>query len=133
MAKQYYEFDTDTEKVTRNVTEEVLKKEEPKKKLDIFKGIDKWKVFKQVVGAVASGCASIVVSKYLKANIPESSSAFEKGVMGVGTYFITGVVGSAVAKYAEQELDDWRDSIMIAKAAEDVEAEQEKEDGNGRD
>ncbi len=119
--KEYYEFDTETKTVTKNVTEEVLKKKKPKN--DILKGIDKWKVCKQIVGAVASGCASIVISKYLKANIPESSNAFEKGVMGIGIYFITGVVGSKVAKYAEEELDEWRDSVMMVKSEEKTEEE----------
>lgn len=124
MAKQYYEFDTEENKITANVTDKV------KSKMDeaggIFAKVDKWKIFKQVVGMAASGCASVVVSKYLKANIPESSTAFEKGVMGVGMYMITGVVGSKVAKYAEQELDEWRDSVMMVKEAAKAEDPEEE-------
>lgn len=124
MAKQYYEFDTEENKITANVTDKV------KSKMDeaggIFAKVDKWKIFKQAVGMIASGCASVVVSKYLKANIPESSTAFEKGVMGVGMYMITGVVGSKVAKYAEQELDEWRDSVMMVKEAAKAEDPEEE-------
>lgn len=121
--KKYYEFDEDTKTITGDVTDKV------KDKVDGVGGalakIDKWKVFKQVVGMAASGCASIVISKYLKANIPDSSNLVEKGVMGVGMYMITGVVGSTVAKYAEQELDEWRDSVMMVKDAVDGAEEEE--------
>lgn len=113
MAKEYYEYDTDT-----NSIKPVVKDGKPKKESKVkgaFAKVDKWKLFKQVVGAVASGCASVVMSKYLRANMPGSDSAFEKAVMGVGVYFITGVVGSKVAKYTEEELDEWRDSVLEAK------------------
>ena len=117
MAKEYYEFDTDKNKITANVTEKV--KEKTEKASGAFAKVDKWKVFKQVVGMAASGCASIVISKYMKANMPESTNLAEKAVMGIGMYFITGIVGSKVAKYAEAELDEWRDSVMMIKEAAD--------------
>lgn len=88
--------------------------EKPEKKR-IFANVDKWSLFKKIVGTVASGCATIVISKYMKASMPETDSMVDKAVMGVGMYFITGIVGSKVAKYAEQELDEWKDSIMQMK------------------
>ena len=113
MAKEYYEYDTDTKRIKPMVKDEKPKKENNVK--GAFAKVDKWKLFKQVVGAVASGCASVVMSKYLRANMPGSDSVFEKAVMGIGVYFITGVVGSKVAKYTEEELDEWRDSILETK------------------
>lgn len=95
--KDYYTYDKD--------------KEEKPKKQGIFSKIDKWKLVKQVVAMAASGCATMVISRYLKANMPESENVFEKAAMGVGMYCITGIVGTKVAEYTEQELDGWRESI----------------------
>ena len=116
MAKEYYEFDTDEHKITANVTERMKTTEKAE---NMLAKVDKWKLFKQTVSMIASGCASVVMSKYLKANMPESSTMFEKAVMGVGTYFLTGVVGANVSKYVDGELDEWRDSIMSIKEASD--------------
>lgn len=102
MAKDYYTYDTEEEKKTS--------------KKGIFSKIDKWKLFKQVVSMAASGCATMVVSRYLKANMPESENMFERATMAVGMYCITGIVGTKVAEYAEQELDEWRGNIMTAEA-----------------
>ena len=101
MAKDYYTYD---------------KEEEKAKKKRFFSKIDKWKMFKQVVTMAASGCATMVISRYLKANMPESENIFEKATMAVGMYCITGIVGTKVAEYAEQELDSWRDSITSMEA-----------------
>ena len=108
MSKEYYEFDPDKNEIKPIEAEAAYIEAAPGK-------IDKWKIFKQVIGMVASGCASVVVSRYLKASLPEPQNTFESVVTGVGTYLITGVVGSKVAKYAEQELDEWRDSVMMVK------------------
>lgn len=108
--KEYYEFDSETGAIEPVDERKILK---------TLKGIDKWKLFKQIVSMAASGCASVVISKYLKGSMPETSSAVEKTIMGVGMYCITGVVSSAVAKYADEELDEWRDSIMMAKEVSD--------------
>ena len=109
MTKEYYEFDSEKNEIKPiGLSEEdVILQEKPR--------IDKWKLFKQVAGMIASGCASVVVSKYLKASLPEPQNTFESVVTGVGTYFITGLVGAKVSKYAEQELEEWRDSVMMAK------------------
>lgn len=106
LKKEYYEFDPESK--------EIQPIEEGSIKAKLLK-IDKWKVFKQIAGAIASGCASVVVSRYLKANMPDTQNVFESAVTGVGMYAITGVVSSAVSKYAEQELDEWKDSIMTVK------------------
>jgi hypothetical protein len=111
MKKEYYEFDPASKEIQPVDMKAVIKEKAGK--------IDKWKLFKQVAGAVASGCASIVVSRYLKASMPPAQNVAETAIMGVGTYLITGVVGQQVAKYAEQELDDWRDSIMMVKETVD--------------
>lgn len=108
--KEYYEFDSETGAIEPVDESTVVQK---------LKGIDKWKLFKQCVTMAASGCASVVISKYLKGNMPDSANTFEKAVMGIGMYCITGVVSSAVAKYADEELDEWRDSIMMAKEVSD--------------
>ena len=108
--KEYYQFDAD-EGIIEPMPEQAVQKALEEAGLRV----DKWKVFKQVVGAVASGCASIVINRYLKAQLPEPSSTIEKIVTGVGVYFVTGVVGSAVEKYAEQELDDWKETVMTVK------------------
>ena len=96
LAKKYYGYDD----------------EEKKDKKGIFSRIDKWKLFKEGVKMVASGCASIVASRYLKSNMPEASSVFDKAVMGVGTYFLTGVVGAAASNYVEKELDDLKEGFI---------------------
>lgn len=113
MAKEYYEFDTETKEISPTQEKKGGIREAVAK-------IDKWKLFKQVVGMAASGCASVVVNRYLKASLPEPQSAFESAVTGVGVYFITGIVGSKVSKYAEQELDEWRDSITEIKRVDDT-------------
>jgi hypothetical protein len=108
--KEYYEFDSENgqiEQMPEHVVQKALEEAGLK--------VNKWKVFKQVVGCVASGCASIVVSKYLKAQVGDSMTLAERIVSGIGVYFITGVVGSAVGKYAEQELEDWKETIMTVK------------------
>ena len=118
MAKEYYEFDTATSEL-KPVNEE------KKKRKPIFDGVDKWKIAKQVVSTVASGCVSIALSRYLKVNMPETENIVEKAVMGVGMYFITGVAGSMAAKYAEQEMDSWRESILLDRdILETVESEE---------
>ena len=99
MAKKYYGYDEE-------------EKKDKKDKKGIFSRIDKWKLFKEGIKMVASGCASVVASRYLKSNMPEASSAFDKAVMGVGTYFITGIVGAAASNYVEKELDDFKDGII---------------------
>lgn len=109
MAKEYYEFDPNTKEI------KPMKDGKVKKSKQIFDGLDKWKLAKQVVSTMASGCASIVISRYLKANMPETESIVEKAVMGVGMYFVTGIVGSMAAKYAEQEMDSWRESVIKSK------------------
>ena len=110
MAKDYYVYD-------------VRAKEDKPEKKGIFSKIDKWKLFKQVVAMAASGCATMVVSRYLKANMPESENMFERATMAVGMYCITGIVGTKVAEYADQELDSWRESVTkveaLAEGAED--------------
>lgn len=99
MAKDYYAYEKD--------------KEEGKPKKHLFSKIDKWKVFKQIATMAMSGCATVVVSRYLKANMPEDTTVAEKVVTGIGMYCITGIVGTKVAEYADQELESWRESITI--------------------
>lgn len=82
------------------------------KKPGIFSKVNKKELFKHVGSMVASGCATIVISRYLKANMPESQNMFEKAVTGVGLYFITGVVGSKVAEYTENEIDSLYDTLV---------------------
>lgn len=96
------------------------KKPEQKKK-GPFANVDKWKLFKHVAAMAASGCASVVVSRYFKANMPESQNVFEKAVTGVGMYFITGIVSTKVSEYVEAELDTFRDGIVkeVADGRED--------------
>ena len=118
VAKEYYEFDTDTSEL------KPMKKEKKQRK-PILEGVDKWKLAKQVVSTVASGCATIALSRYLKANMPETENIVEKAVMGIGMYFITGVAGSMAAKYAEQEMDSWRDSMMADKDIPKLEESEE--------
>lgn len=108
--KEYYQFDAE-EGVVEPMPEKAVQKALEEAGLKV----SKWKVFKQIVGAVASGCASIVISKYLKTQLPEPASTLEKAVTGVGVYFVTGVVGSAVGKYADQELEDWKETVMTVK------------------
>lgn len=122
MTKEYYKFDADKNEITPVDKAEIIEE-------DASPRFDKWKLFKQVAGMVASGCASVVVSRYLKANLPEPANVFESAVTGVGMYFITGIVGAKVAKYAEQELDEWRDSVMMVK--ETVEEAKDASDGEG--
>ena len=99
MAKDYYAYEKE--------------KEEGKPKKRMFSKIDKWKLFKQVATMAMSGCATVVVSRYLKANMPEDTTVAEKVVTGIGMYCITGIVGTKVAEYADQELESWRESITI--------------------
>lgn len=107
--KEYYEYDPETNKI-----------EPLKSSFKLAWGkLDKWAMFKSIVGMAASGCASIVISKYLKANMPETDNIFDKAVMGVGTYFLTGVVGSAVAKHAEKDLDELKDIFTIVEEVQD--------------
>lgn len=100
--KNYYSYEK-TEPVLD------LKKE---KKPGIFSKVNKKELFKHVGSMVASGCATIVISRYLKANMPESQNIFEKAITGVGLYFITGVVGSKVAEYTENEIDSLYDTLV---------------------
>lgn len=109
MAKEYYEFDTATSEL--KPMDDSKKK---KKRKDIFANVDKWKLAKQIVGAMASGCASIMVGKYLRSSMPATDSMMEKAVMDVGMYVVTGIVGSAAMKYVDQEMDAFRESITIA-------------------
>jgi hypothetical protein len=101
MAKDYYAY------------EKAQEEENPKPKKRIFSKIDKWKVFKQIASMAMSGCATVVVSRYLKANMPQDTTVAEKVVTGIGMYCITGIVGTKVAEYADQELESWRESITI--------------------
>lgn len=108
--KEYYQFDADEgsiEPMPEHVVQKALE--------EAGLRVDKWKVFKQIVGCIASGCASMVINKYLKAQLPETTSAFEKATVGIGVYFVTGMVGSAVGKYAEQELESWKETVMTVK------------------
>lgn len=116
--KEYYDYDFDDDKV--------LFGKRKKGKVRIFSKIDKWEVLKSGVSMAASGCATVVVSKYLKANMPEAESMVDKFIMGAGAYFITGLVGSKVAEYCDKELDDFRRAV---KAASVIEDEKELEDG----
>ena len=107
--KEYYEYDPEEGKLApiKDNFKMALKK------------VDKWGILKKAVGMVASGCASVVVSKYLKANMPPTESMVDKAVMGIGMYFITGVVGRAVAKHAEEDMDEFKDILTIEEAADD--------------
>lgn len=91
--------------------------EKPKKK-GIFSKVDKWKIFKQVVSMAASGCATMVVSRYLKANMPESQNMFERATMAVGMYCITGIVGTKVAEYADKELEEFKEGVTVPQLEE---------------
>lgn len=117
---KYYEYDSDTGEI-RELDEEEMEKAK----------IDKWEVAKKIVGACASGCATMVVSRYLKLNMPETSSIYERAIMGIGVYFITGVVGSKVAKYAEQEIEDMH--AAFDKMRERKEGEEEGAEDGGED
>lgn len=108
--KEYYEFDAESgniEPMPEHVVQKALE--------EAGLRVDKWKVFKQIVGCIASGCASVVINRYLKTQLGESMSMTEKVVSGIGIYFITGIVGSAVDKYAEQELEEWKETVMTVK------------------
>lgn len=108
--KEYYEFDADNgniEPMPEHVVQKALE--------EAGLRVDKWKVFKQIVGCVASGCASVVINRYLKTQLGDTMSMTEKVVSGIGIYFITGIVGSAVGKYAEQELEEWKETVMTVK------------------
>lgn len=89
------------------------------KKPGIFSKVDKWGLFKTCVKMVASGCASVVVNRYLKANLPEASNMFEKAAMGVGVYFITGSVSAAVSNYADKELEDAKSQLSLMEGGTD--------------
>lgn len=82
-------------------------------------GIDKWGIFKQAACMAASGCATVVVHKLLKTNIPAADNVLEKAVIGVGTYFVTGVVGAKVAEYCEEELDQLKEAALLGKESAD--------------
>ena len=86
--------------------------EEKKRKKTIFSKIDKWEVFKNVATMAASGCATVMVNKYLKASMPDSKGIFDKVVTGIGAYFVTGLIGSKVAEYCDKELESMRENMM---------------------
>lgn len=103
--KEYYEFDVDSNQI----------KPMSKKKLaTAFANVDKWKAAKIVVTSVASGCASIVMGKYLKSNMPEAKGIFDKAVMDIGMYCITGAVAKMVSKQVDKEMDDLRESLTVS-------------------
>ena len=114
-AKEIYVDETEQQ----SESEETTKKKASK--------INKWKLFKQAFGMVASGCASVVISRYLKENVPHTDSIAEKAVIGIGTYFITGIVSAKVAKYAEAELDEWKDSVIMIKDTVEEQSAEKKE------
>ena len=86
-------------------------------------GISKWEVFKNVSAMAASGCATMVVNRYLRANMPAGGNIVEKAVLGAGVYFITGVVGAKVAEYCEDELEQIKGIASIGKKNAEVEDE----------
>lgn len=82
-------------------------------------GIDKWNIFKQVACMAASGCATVVAHKVVKANLPAADNMFEKVVIGIGTYFVTGVVGAKVAEYCDDELEQFKEAANVGKESAD--------------
>ena len=63
---KYYEFDGGQEEKKERKVGKLIKK------------VDKWKLAKKAISLAASGCASIVVGKYLEASLPEMETLFEK-------------------------------------------------------
>lgn len=105
MAKEYYEYDTEKKKITRM---------KDKKKRGFLKNVDKWAVVKRASAMIASGCASAMINRYFKANLPQPTSVMEKVITSAGVYFVTGMVAEKVSEYVESEVDDWRQSLETA-------------------
>lgn len=123
MDKKYVEIGSDGEATSITMPEQeneyLEDAEDCDNSLVAPKKTSKWDIFKKFAGAAASGCATMVVSKYLKENVPAGDNLPERVALTVGMYFLTGLVSSKVAKYAEAELDDFHDSIVKAKEVSD--------------
>lgn len=111
-SRKYFAYEETKEQL------EEIENARPKGLKRIFSKVDKWKLVKGGVSMAASGCATVVVSKYLKANMPAAEGIFDKAVMGVGLYFITGVVGAKVADYCDKELDEFRAAMASGEKEE---------------
>ena len=77
-------------------------------------GIDGWDIAKAGVGIVASGCATVMVHKYLKGVIPIGNSVPEKILTGVGIYFVSGMVGNKVESYVCSEMEFMKQTFKNA-------------------
>ena len=109
--------------------------EKPKKERVTLKdlGVDGWSVAKTILGAAAGSCATVALHKYAKNAVPDDVSVFEKAVIAVGIYFVTGMVGNQVGEYVKSEVDSVRQAVenaneAIRKAKEEKEG---AEDGAG--
>lgn len=90
-------------------------------------GFDGWDIAKAGLGLVASGCATVVLHKYLKGVIPSETSIAEKIVTGIGIYFMSGMVGKKVDEYVRSEMEDIRKAFKEAGET----AVMVKEEANG--
>ena len=103
-------------------------KEEQKKPRLSDLNIDGWDILKAVVGLTASSCATVALHKYAKNAVPEDISFAEKAVTAVGIYFVTGMVGNQVGKYARSEIDSLKEAVANAnEAIRKAKEEREKE------
>lgn len=86
-------------------------------------GLNGWDIFKGGTGIIAGGCASAMAHRYLAAAVPAGHNFAEKVVIGVGVYFVTGLIGHTVEQYVMGELDDLRNSLTLAQQ---ISSEKEK-------
>lgn len=90
-------------------------------------GFNGWDIAKTGVGLVASGCATVVLHRYLKGVVPADTTLVEKIVTGLGIYFVAGMVGNKVEKYVYSEMDDIRE--MFKSAGDAAKLVKEESDG----
>lgn len=68
--------------------------------------MNKITIVKSVTGLIASAGAGAVVSNAIKATTPADVTKFNKVMIGVGSFAITGLVGAAAAKHVEGMIDE---------------------------
>ena len=77
--------------------------------------MNKITIVKSVTGLIASAGAGAVVSNAIKATTPGDINKFNKVMIGVGSFAITGLVGAAAAKHVEGMIDEVTDKINPEK------------------
>lgn len=80
------------------------------------------------LGFVASAGAQEVVGNVIKSTTPSDLNKYKKGLVVVGTFVISGMIGDAAVRYVDRQIEDLKEVFQEAKDMQEEGADDDTEE-----